>query len=75
VKEARVDKGPFLKRVQPNSRGRADLKKIRTSHIRIVVSDEPPPPKEKRQRAKAVALDESVSTTEQKEDAEQKAAG
>lgn len=42
VKEARVDKGPFLKRVVPNSRGRADLQKKRTSHIMIVVSDEIP---------------------------------
>ncbi len=39
VKEARVDKGPFLKRMKPRSRGRADIIKRPTSHITIVVAE------------------------------------
>ncbi len=41
VKEARVDKGPFLKRLRPGSRGKVSIRKRRTSHITIVVCDEP----------------------------------
>lgn len=41
VKEARVDKGPFWKRLRPGSRGKISIRKRRTSHITIVVSDEP----------------------------------
>jgi large subunit ribosomal protein L22 len=67
VKEARVDKGPFLKRVSPNSRGRADLQKKRTSHIMIVVTDEAPKIKEKNGRALR-------KTEPKKEDAAQSAA-
>ena len=40
VKEALVGEGPTLKRVQHKSRGRAGHIRKRTSHIRIVVSDE-----------------------------------
>jgi large subunit ribosomal protein L22 len=43
VKEARVDKGPFWKRLRPGSRGKVSIRKRRTSHITIVVSDEPRP--------------------------------
>ncbi len=39
VKEARVDKGPFLKRVRPGSRGKVSIRKRRTSHITIVVCE------------------------------------
>ncbi len=39
VKEARVDKGPFLKRLKPRSRGRADIIKRPTSHVTIVVAE------------------------------------
>ncbi len=39
VKEARVDRGPFLKRVNFRARGRADIIKRRTSHITVIVSD------------------------------------
>jgi len=39
VKEARIDRGPFLKRVSYRARGRADIIKRRTSHITIIVSD------------------------------------
>lgn len=41
VKEARVDKGPFLKRLRPGSRGKVSIRQRRTSHITIVVCDEP----------------------------------
>lgn len=43
VKEARVDKGPFWKRLRPGSRGKISIRKRRTSHITIVVSDDPRP--------------------------------
>ncbi len=43
VKEVRVDKGPFWKRLRPGSRGKVSIRKRRTSHITIVVSDEPRP--------------------------------
>ncbi len=66
VKAARVDKGPFLKRVSPNSRGRADLQKKRTSHILIVVSDEMPQGKQ--------AIKAGTEETKKKEDADQSAA-
>ncbi len=45
VKEARVDKGPFWKRLRPGSRGKVSIRKRRTSHITIVVSDDPRPGK------------------------------
>jgi large subunit ribosomal protein L22 len=67
VKEARVDKGPFLKRVSPNSRGRADMQKKHTSHIMIVVTDEAP--KAKQKRGKSLAKREP-----KKEDAAQQSA-
>lgn len=43
VKEVRVDKGPFWKRLRPGSRGKVSIRKRRTSHITIVVSDDPKP--------------------------------
>mgnify|MGYP000524528972 CR=1 FL=1 len=33
-----VDQGPTLKRYQPRAQGRADLKRRKTSHITVVVS-------------------------------------
>lgn len=44
VKEARVDKGPFLKRLRPGSRGKVSIRKRRMSHITIVVCDDPMKP-------------------------------
>lgn len=44
VKEARVDKGPFLKRMRPGSRGKVSIRKRRMSHITIVVCDDPRKP-------------------------------
>lgn len=40
VKSVRVDEGPPQKRMFPRARGRADVKKKRTSHIILVLSDE-----------------------------------
>ncbi len=40
VKEAVVGEGPTLKRLRPKGRGMAGRIRKRTSHIRIVVSDE-----------------------------------
>jgi large subunit ribosomal protein L22 len=34
-----VDQGPTLKRYTPRARGRADLKRRRTSHVTVVVSE------------------------------------
>jgi large subunit ribosomal protein L22 len=41
VKEARVDKGPFLKRLRAGSRGKMSIRKRRMSHITVVVCDDP----------------------------------
>ncbi len=40
VKEALVGEGPTMKRFQPKARGSAGHIRKRTSHIRILVSDE-----------------------------------
>ncbi len=40
VKEAVVGEGPTLKRIRPKARGMASRIQKRTSHIRIVVTDE-----------------------------------
>lgn len=39
IKTICVDEGPILKRYQPRARGRADLRRRRTSHITIVVAE------------------------------------
>lgn len=43
VQEARVDKGPVMKRLRAGSRGKMSIRKRRTSHITIVVCDDPLP--------------------------------
>lgn len=40
IKELTVDQGPSLKRIKPRARGRADRIKKRTSHIKVVLTDE-----------------------------------
>lgn len=39
VSEIYVDEGPTLKRMRPRAYGRADVKRHRTSHITVVVSE------------------------------------
>ncbi|MCK4907590.1 MAG: 50S ribosomal protein L22 [Spirochaetes bacterium] len=39
VKTITVDKGPFLKRVKPRARGRADRIHKRTAHLKVVLVD------------------------------------
>ncbi|NLH27667.1 MAG: 50S ribosomal protein L22 [Syntrophomonadaceae bacterium] len=34
-----VDEGPIIKRYRPRARGRADLKRRRTSHITVIVAE------------------------------------
>jgi len=41
VKEVRVDEGPTMKRFRPKDRGRAFPINKRTSHILVVVDEEP----------------------------------
>ncbi len=41
VREAYVDEGPSLKRIQPRAMGRAFRIRHRTSHITIVLADQP----------------------------------
>ena len=40
IAEATVDGGPIMKRWRPRARGRATQIKKRTSHIRVVLSDD-----------------------------------
>ena len=40
VKEALVDQGPVMKRMEPRSMGRANTIRKRTSHITIVLAEE-----------------------------------
>lgn len=39
ITKAYVDEGPTMKRYQPRARGRADLRRKRTSHITVVVGE------------------------------------
>lgn len=41
ISELRVDGGPMVKRTFPRSRGRADVKRKRMSHITLVLSEKP----------------------------------
>ena len=66
VKEATVGEGPTLKRIMPRARGSANRIQKRTSHIRIVLSDEIPietreTRKAKREQEKKVAKKEIKS--------------
>ncbi|MGB9791415.1 MAG: 50S ribosomal protein L22 [Thermacetogeniaceae bacterium] len=39
IKRIYVDPGPIYKRIQPRARGRADLRRKRTSHITVIVEE------------------------------------
>lgn len=39
IKKILVDEGPIIKRYRPRARGRADVKRRRTSHITVVVAE------------------------------------
>jgi len=39
VSKAFVDQGPTMRRFQPRAYGRANIRRVRTSHITVVVSD------------------------------------
>jgi len=41
ISELRVDGGPMAKRTFPRSRGRADIKRKRTSHITLILEEKP----------------------------------
>jgi large subunit ribosomal protein L22 len=86
VKEAVVGEGPTVKRIMPRARGSASRILKRTSHIRIVLSDEIPIETRATRRAKrkivakvgkkeaegAVAATETSKTTTEKETAKPK---
>jgi len=50
VKEAVIEEGPRLRRWRPRARGMAAPIRHRMSHIRVVLSDQPPPRRRKRKR-------------------------
>lgn len=45
IKELQIGRGPFLRRIYPRARGRADIIKRPTIHVSVVVSDEIKPVK------------------------------
>jgi len=58
VKEAVVGEGPTIKRIMPRARGSSSPIRKRTSHIRIILTDEPAPERPKKVPAKKRAADE-----------------
>ena len=66
VKEAVVGEGPTFKRFRPRARGSASPLRKRTSHIRIVLSDElvPDAPGKRTKKRRPVARAESVASRE-----------
>ncbi len=45
ISNIQINDGPIIKRFRPRAKGRADRIDKRTSHIKVVVSDELPTPK------------------------------
>jgi len=73
VKEAIVGEGPTLKRIMPRARGSANRIQKRTSHIRIVLSDEIPIETRKTRKAK-LEQEKKAAKKETKNEASESAA-
>jgi len=67
VKEATVGEGPTIKRIMARARGSASGILKRTSHIRIVLSDEIPIETRARRKAKQKAEEKAAKTDERGE--------
>ncbi len=67
VKEAVVGEGPTLKRFQPKARGSAGPIRKRTSHIRIIVSDQVPTKVAEAAEAKLKRAEKKAPQKEDKE--------
>lgn len=61
VKEAVVGEGPTIKRIMPRARGSSSPIRKRTSHIRIILTDEPAPVRQKKTPVKEGASDEAAT--------------
>ncbi len=69
VKEATIGEGPTIRRFATRARGSSSLIRKRTSHIRIILSDEPPAKSEKTARGSKISATKrrarkSLKTTE-----------
>ncbi|PYL21817.1 MAG: 50S ribosomal protein L22 [Verrucomicrobia bacterium] len=75
VKEAIVGEGPTLKRIMPRARGSASRVLKRTSHIRIVLSDEIPIETREARKAKQKQKKKAAKQKMKSEESEGAAAG
>src|SRR6266496_1156673 len=75
VKEAIVGEGPTLKRIMPRARGSASRILKRTSHIRIVLSDEIPIETREARKAKERQKKKAAKQKMKSEESEGAAAG